>query len=112
MNYQEDLRRRIRNGRIDSILHEIVSAFLLRERLSDTLITIARITLNPPQTVADVYCTVFPIEKSAETETYLRSIERDCRTYLLTHSRMRVHPSIRFHVVLDNAIERKDPEKK
>ena len=61
----DDKRYQIRSGRVDSILKEIVSRFLLEEANKDTFITISHIDINSAGTIANVYCSVFPVEKSA-----------------------------------------------
>ncbi len=88
----------VRSNRGDSLIHRLISQFILEESNKSTIITVIRVERSGSERVVKVYCSSFPPEKAEEVEKFLKRKEKDCKSYLKKHSSLRIIPDIRFLV--------------
>ena len=88
--------KQVKSGRVTSIVHETVAAFVAETASSASFITVSYVQMSASGFGAKVYYSVFPKERAQQAADFLRRQERACRDYLRKHSSLRTIPTVRF----------------
>ena len=86
----------IKEGRKMSILHEIISQFLLEESNRESFITVSYVQLNQSGRTVTVHVSVFPEEKEERCLEFLKRKENDCYRYVKKNTNLKFIPVVRF----------------
>ena len=87
-----------RHNRSLSIMEKVINDFILENKMTGVLTTIIDIRFPPRGETANVYLSVFPEKNKVGVEKWFKRKEKICRSYIMSHSKIRRVPKIIFHI--------------
>ncbi len=87
-----------RHVRVESLLKELVAAFIQHEANADPLITVTRAQTAPDYRRITVYFTTIPDGREADALIFLKRCGGELRGYIKKKSNLKIIPFIEFSV--------------
>ena len=87
-----------RHIRVESLLRELVAAYIQHEANTDPLITVTRITTSPDYRKATVFFTTVPDGREADALVFLKRAGGDLRGYVKRKSNLKIVPFLEFMI--------------
>ncbi len=87
-----------RHQRVESLIRELVAAFIQQEANTDPLITVTRVTSSPDYRRMTVFFTTIPEGKEDNAIAFLKRTGSELRTYVKKKSNLKIIPFLEFSV--------------
>ncbi|MBP9836868.1 MAG: ribosome-binding factor A [Candidatus Pacebacteria bacterium] len=87
-----------RHQRVESLIRELVAAFIQQEANTDPLITVTRITSSPDYRRMTVFFTTIPEGKEDNAIAFLKRTGGELRSYVKKKSNLKIIPFLEFSV--------------
>ncbi len=87
-----------RHLRVESLIRELVAAFIQQEANTNPLITVTRATTAPDYRRVTIYFTTIPDGQEKEAMAFLQRIGSELRGYIKKKSNLKIIPFIEFSV--------------
>lgn len=87
-----------RHIRVESLLREIIAAFVQQEANTDPLITITRVTSAPDYRRMTVFFTTIPDGREEDALIFLKRAGGDLRGFIKKKSNLKIIPFLEFSV--------------
>ena len=87
-----------RHQRVESLIRELVAAFIQQEANTDPLITVTRVTSSPDYRRMTVFFTTIPEGKEDNAIAFLKRTGGELRSYVKKKSNLKIIPFLEFSV--------------
>jgi ribosome-binding factor A len=87
-----------RHVRVESLIKEIVAAFIQHEANADPLITVTRAATSPDYRKVTIFFTTIPDGREADALIFLKRCGSELRGYVKKRSNLKIIPFIEFSV--------------
>ena len=87
-----------RHLRVESLIRELVAAFIQQEANTDPLITVTRATTAPDYRRVTIYFTTIPSGREADALAFLQRSGSELRGYVKKKSNLKIIPFIEFSI--------------
>ncbi len=87
-----------RHLRVESLIRELVAAFIQQEANADPLITVTHVTTSPDYRRITVYFTTIPDGREEDALAFLKRSGGDIRGFIKKRSNLKIIPFIEFSV--------------
>jgi len=87
-----------RHLRVESLIRELVAAFIQHEANTNPLITVTRATTAPDYRRVTIFFTTIPDGQEEEALVFLKRIGSELRGYIKKKSNLKIIPFIEFSV--------------
>ncbi len=87
-----------RHLRVESLIRELVAAFIQQEANADPLITVTHVTTSPDYRRITVYFTTIPDGREEDALNFLKRSGGDIRGFIKKRSNLKIIPFIEFSV--------------
>lgn len=87
-----------RHVRVESLIRELVAAFIQHEANTDPLITVTRATTAPDYRRVTIFFTTIPAGREEDALIFLKRCGRELRGYIKKKSNLKIIPYIEFMV--------------
>lgn len=87
-----------RHLRVESLIRELVAAYIQQEANTDPLITVTHVTTSPDYRRITVYFTTIPDGREEDALAFLKRSGGDIRGFIKKRSNLKIIPFIEFSV--------------
>jgi ribosome-binding factor A len=87
-----------RHLRVESLIRELVAAYIQQEANTDPLITVTHVTTSPDYRRITVYFTTIPDGRENDALIFLKRAGGDIRGFIKKRSNLKIIPFIEFSV--------------
>jgi ribosome-binding factor A len=87
-----------RHQRVESLIRELVAAFIQQEANTDPLITVTHVTSSPDYRRMTVFFTTIPEGKEDNAVAFLKRTGGELRSYVKKKSNLKIIPFLEFSV--------------
>lgn len=87
-----------RHERVESLIRELVAAFIQQEANTDPLITVTKVTSSPDYRRMTVFFTTIPEGKEDNAVAFLKRTGGELRAYVKKKSNLKIIPFLEFSV--------------
>ena len=87
-----------RHQRVESLIRELVAAFIQQEANTDPLITVTRVTSSPDYRRMTVFFTTIPEGQEDKALAFLKRTGGELRAYVKKKSNLKIIPFLEFSV--------------
>jgi ribosome-binding factor A len=87
-----------RHQRVESLIRELVAAFIQQEANADPLITVTRVTSSPDYRRMTVFFTTIPEGREDIAIAFLKRTGGELRSYVKKKSNLKIIPFLEFSV--------------
>lgn len=87
-----------RHQRVESLIRELVAAFIQQEANTDPLITVTRVTSSPDYRRMTVFFTTIPEGRENDAIIFLKRTGSELRAYVKKKSNLKIIPFLEFSV--------------
>jgi ribosome-binding factor A len=87
-----------RHLRVESLIKELVAAYIQQEANTDPLITVTKATTAPDYRRVTIYFTTIPDGREADAMIFLKRCGSELRGYIKKKSNLKIIPFIEFSV--------------
>lgn len=87
-----------RHQRVESLIRELVAAFIQQEANTDPLITVTHVTSSPDYRRMTVFFTTIPEGKEENAVAFLKRTGGELRSYVKKKSNLKIIPFLEFSV--------------